>query len=451
MRGGLSSALSLPQAIQGKFADFAIRLDGDGLVGVAVSGGGDSVALLYALAAWGKRPLEVFCVDHGLNPLSAQWTQSVADHAAQIGAGFTALYWQGEKPATGVSAAARMARHRLLADAARSKGVSVLCLAHTSDDIAEAEAMRAGGSTVGTPKVWGPSPVWPEGRDVFLYRPFLDVRRDALRNYLRDIGANWIDDPANDSAHSLRARTRKALRDQAVVVKRPEAAATITPDQMQDLLYKPEVLCALGMIAFKADIFDALTPETARKLLSAAAVCAGGGDKLPKPDKVVDLMDKLRSGKPQTLAGARIERRGGRVSITREAGDIGRNRPDRLSLIGPDEAVWDGRFVVRSIFAGEVTASGHLRGDLPEVEKAWLKSLPAALRTTQPVFIPFNPKDVKNNSLLTVSASSQGAEGIVGAHCLVATRLRAALGLIPTESAAKRAKNDCVLMRINGV
>ena len=451
MRGGLSAVLPVPAFIQDKFPEFAARLDGDGAVGVAVSGGGDSVALLYALAAWNKRPLQVFCVDHGLNSLSAQWTQSVADHAARVGAGFSALYWQGEKPATGLSAAARLARHRLLSEAAREKGVSVLCLAHTIDDIAEAQAMRAQGSNVGAPKAWAPAPVWPEGHDVFLYRPFLDVRREALREYLRGIGVTWIDDPANENPLSLRARTRKALRQQPLDVSAREDEATITAGGLHDLLYQPQDLAPLGMIAFNAAALDALPREMALKLLGTAAVCAGGGDKLPGRDKITALLENLALGRPLNLAGARIVRRDGLITLSREPGDIGRNRPAVCALNETDATVWDGRFFVRSAQVGEVVASGRVRGNLTEADRAWLMRLPADLRGTQPVFVPAAQNNNQNKYLLTNPALRQGAYGAITARCLVGSRLRAALGLITTESAVISAKSDCVFTPINGV
>jgi tRNA(Ile)-lysidine synthase len=428
--------LPAPICIQDKFPEFAARLDGDGPVGVAVSGGGDSVALLYALAAWGKRPLEVFCVDHGLNPLSAQWTQSVADHAARVGAGFTALHWQGDKPATGLAAAARLARHRLLAEAAREKGVSVLCLAHTADDIAEAEAMRAQGSNVGAPKIWSPSPVWPEGRDIFLYRPCLDVRREALRDYLRGIGADWIEDPANESPQSLRARTRRALRGQAGASGAPEREM-ITTDEMRAVLHAPEHLGSLGMIALRAGAFDALPRETALRLLAAAAVCAGGGDKLPKAEKVAALLANLPAGKALTLCGARLRRADDLITISREAGDIGRNRAGARLLNGTDEAVWDGRFVIRSPEAGEIVAAATVRGELSDGDRAWLLTLPEALRDSQPVLVSRGQKDNQNKGLLTNPALGQSAHRDIGITCLVLPRLYAAMGLIATESAQK--------------
>lgn len=442
MRGGLSAALPVPISIQDKFPDFAARLDGDGPIGVAVSGGGDSVALLYALAAWGQRPLEVLCVDHGLNPLSSQWTQSVADHAARVGAGFTALHWQGEKPLTGLAAAARLARHRLLAEAARERGVFVLCLAHTADDIAEAEAMRAQGSNVGAPKVWSPSPVWPEGRGVFLYRPFLDVRREALREYLRGIGANWIEDPTNESPYSLRARTRKILHGKVNETRAPHDEPMITAVQMQALLHQPESLGALGLIAFKAGVFDALPQDTALKLLAAAAVCAGGGDRLPKHDKVAALPDKLLTGRAMTLCGARLRRTYDLITISRETGDIGRNRSGTVTARGLDEVVWDGRFAICLPEAGEVVASADVRSELNDKDKTWRLTLPEALRGSQPVLLSSGQKDNQNKCLLTNPSLRQSGYSDIRITCLVLLRFFAAIGLITKESDQKMPEND---------
>lgn len=425
MRGGLERA-----RLRSKFTDFAERLDGEGPLGVAVSGGGDSVALLYALAEWKQRPLEVFCVDHGLNPLSAQWTQSVADHAACVGAGFTALHWQGEKPASGVSAAARLARHALLAQAARQKSVSVLCLAHTADDVAEAAAMRGQGSNVGTPQVWSPSPVWPEGRGVFLYRPFLDIRRDTLRDYLRKIGVGWIDDPSNDNPASLRARTRMELREQDVPI---EAQEGIIPPDMASLLHK-DTCAALGMIVLKADALYRLPPEQARKILSAAAVCAGGGDKLPKRARLEHLYARLPDGKALTLCGSRLQHQENRITITRETGDIGRQTSAIMDFEPGVEAVWDGRFAIVSQHPLRILPSQGVRAELDAADRKALHALPAALRGNLPVSEKDNqkkllPHDGKDNASLTPDTHNK-----TRVTCLVMRRFYAAMGQITRES-----------------
>jgi tRNA(Ile)-lysidine synthase len=181
---------------------------------VALSGGGDSVALLWLAAEWARstgRRLLALTVDHGLHPESRRWTAEAGEIAARAGAAWRALSWEGEKPSAGLPAAARAARHRLMAEAARHAGASVVLVGHTADDVLEAQLMRASGSTTPDPQEWRPSPVWPEGRGIFLLRPLLGIRRDALRAWLTERGEGWLDDPANADLRYARTRARIAL------------------------------------------------------------------------------------------------------------------------------------------------------------------------------------------------------------------------------------------------
>ncbi len=184
-------------------------------VAVALSGGGDSLALLLLATGWARaagRPLLVLTVDHRLRVESAAWTEGCAVTARRLGHPFRALAWTGDKPATGLPAAARAARHALLADAAREAGARVILMGHTADDdLREAGLMRAEGSTTPDPREWTPSPAWPQGRGVFLLRPMLGVRRAHIRDWLTARGERWIDDPANEDAAYARPRARRAL------------------------------------------------------------------------------------------------------------------------------------------------------------------------------------------------------------------------------------------------
>ena len=198
--------------------DRRLRRDDDRPVAVALSGGGDSVALLRLAAAWAGergRPLLALTVDHRLNPRSGDWTRFARDAARAAGADWRGLVWDGDKPTTGLTAAARSARHRLLAEAARSAGARVILFAHTADDVAEADLMRAEGSTLGRVRTWSPSPIWPEGRGQMLLRPLLNERREALRVWLTGQGADWIEDPANTDPRFGRSRARRALAEEA--------------------------------------------------------------------------------------------------------------------------------------------------------------------------------------------------------------------------------------------
>ncbi len=402
----------------------ARRLDGEGPLGVAVSGGGDSLALLYRLADWRRRPLHVFCVDHGLNPDSAGWTRMVADHAQRVGAAFTPLHWTGAKPASGLSAAARQARHALLGEAARAAGVRVLCLAHTQDDVLEAAWMRGRGSNVTAPAQWSPSPAWPQGRGVFLLRPLLGERRDELRDELRARHVNWIDDPANANLQSLRVQARHAEKSEAL----PVESETVSLEQIRGLL-APQ-WTGLGLIVFHRSVFADLAPLSARKVIAAAAVCAGGGDRLPRGDSLDALISGLPAGKPRTLCGARIWQAGDHILFVREAGDIGRNGTGELTLGAGAEAMWDGRFAIRAAVAGTVRPSGVFRDRLHEADRAILLSYPAFVRGVLPIFDDNFPSNGLSSARLLGQCTQTGVDCVDW----VLPRFAAACGMVDRES-----------------
>ena len=218
MRLGQSDSAGFLQAETERL--LARYLDGDAQtpLAVAFSGGSDSLAtLLVTLDFAAKRGRRVLAltVDHGLQAASRGWTQHCAALAASLGAEPVSLIWEQNRPdadANGLSAAARTARHRLLAREAKDRGAKVLIFGHTQDDQQESDWMRRiEGSTLGRLKAWGPSPVWPEGRGLFLLRPVLNQSREALRAFLTFRGLDWIEDPANQDLRFGRARARMAL------------------------------------------------------------------------------------------------------------------------------------------------------------------------------------------------------------------------------------------------
>lgn len=383
------------------FAKIDLRLDGSGPVGVAVSGGGDSVALLHMLARWGRRPLHVFCVDHKLQAQSGDWTDFVGRLAERLGAEFTPLAWQGDKPATGLSAASRRARHDLLADAARAQGIRVLCLGHTRDDVAEAEAMRAAGSNVGSPQTWAPSPAWPQGRGVFLFRPLLGIRRERLRQWLIDVGEAWIDDPANTHPGSLRARVRRTLKGDLPPLA--ETPPLLTQDEAKSVI--DPALADHGMIALRRRV---ILPGKLPRLLALAAVCAGGGDRLPRSGEVGRLVAGL--GPPRTLCGARITADADTIRVTRDAGDMRRR--------GHEGDLWDGRFE-----APRAAVPSWAVRPRPEA----LRALPADLRDSQPLIPAANPA-------LRQTGYTMAGYGLTGVTCRVLPRFLAAAGVFTRES-----------------
>ena len=361
------------EARVGERLDARLSPDVTAPVALALSGGGDSMALLLIAARWAQargRPLLVLTVDHRLNPESAGWTRFAAEAARAAGASWRGLSWDEPKPASGLTAAARSARHRLIAEAAREAGARVVLFAHTADDIAEADWMRAGGAALGRLREWSPSPVWPEGRGLMLLRPLLAERRAVLRDWLGHLGASWIDDPANADTRFGRSRARIALA----------GALTGEPDEPRSAT--PWSAPGPGVIQVGRDV-DART-------LAAALVCVGGGFRPPRGDRLAALLRRLGYGEDfiATLAGARLEAAGDEVLIMREAGEMRRRPAQPLRLAPGRPAVWDGRFAFSTTQSGWTVAPALRRmAALEPRDRVVLNQRPAAVRGAAPVLI----------------------------------------------------------------
>lgn len=387
---------------------------------LALSGGGDSVALALIAADWAARRgrrLLVLTVDHGLNPASSRWTARCAGLAQRLGGDFEALAWTGEKPATGLPAAARAARHRLLAEACRTAGARVILMGHTADDRAEAAAMRAEGSTTPDPREWAASPVWPEGRGLFVLRPLLEVRRADLRQWLTARGETWIEDPANDNPRFARSRARTALGGAGP----SQASPAILPglsDLARQMREGPGL--ALSRPALRQAPF-----EVARALTGAACLCAAGTSRPPRRDRLDRLTDALRSDAPvaATLAGARIEADAADIRWMREAGEIARSGSGELTLRAGETGVWDGRFELTAARPLSLhPLAGHAAG-LTKDARARLAVWPAAARGGLPAV---TGDGVGCPMIETVDGLSL--------RSLTLERLQAACGLIDKES-----------------
>jgi tRNA(Ile)-lysidine synthase len=350
---------------------------------VALSGGGDSLALALIAAGWARgagRRLLVLSVDHRLRPESARWTADCAAVAGRIGAEFRALAWEGEKPVSGLQAAARAARHRLLADAARTAGAHVLLIGHTADDVAEAQRMRANGSSTPDPREWSPSPAWPQGRGLFLLRPMLSVPRADLRAWLAARGEAWIDDPANDDLRFARARARRS----------DDAGAAASQTAEAGPLARLAVATLEGGLTISRPALRAADPDAARRFVGAACLSAAGAERPAAGERVRRLAERLagaEEGFVATLAGARIEAGRDAVRFQREAGEAARGGLQPLRLAPGETGVWDGRFEIAADRALDVRRLAGLVRRLPPSQQAALLALPPAARGGLPAIV----------------------------------------------------------------
>jgi tRNA(Ile)-lysidine synthase len=181
---------------------------------LAVSGGPDSVALMWLAARWraalkqGPRLVAV-TVDHDLRAESAREARDVKRLATSLGLDHRTLVWRGDKPKTGLPAAARAARYDLLTKAARRAGAVHVVTAHTRDDQAETVIMRLSRGS-GIAGLAGMAP--QSARDgITLVRPLLDVPKDRLIATLRRAGIGFATDPTNHDLAFTRPRLRALM------------------------------------------------------------------------------------------------------------------------------------------------------------------------------------------------------------------------------------------------
>jgi tRNA(Ile)-lysidine synthase len=302
---------------------------------LAVSGGPDSVALLWLAARWrrglnrGPRLIAV-TVDHGLRDEAAREARNVKRLAKTLEIEHRTLRWQGAKPETGVPAAAREARYALLAKAARAYGARHVATAHTQDDQAETLLMRLlrGSGIAGLAAMAAET----ERDGVWLARPLLETSKAQLIATLEAAGIGFADDPSNRDRAFTRPRLRalmpalaaegadaKNLSRLARRLARANAAVEVLADGAERYLVLTDRAAALG--GYDARMFAGLPEEIRLRLLKRAIDRHGheGPAELGKVEVLLSALDRAMNERQtrlkQTLAGAAISLAKGRIHI----------------------------------------------------------------------------------------------------------------------------------------
>lgn len=307
---------------------------------LAVSGGPDSVALLWLAARWRRAltrgpQLLAVTIDHGLRPEAAREARNVKRLAASLDVSHRTLRWSGTKPKTGLPAAARAARYQLLAKAAQTTGATHVLTAHTRDDQAETLLMRMlrGSGIAGLAAMARES----EREGVRLARPLLDIPKSRLVATLARAKIPFADDPTNRDTTFTRPRLRalmpvlaeeggnsRNLARLAARLARANAAIEVLADGAERYLAVTDRGDA-ARFGFDASAFAGLPEEIRLRLLKRAIDRTGheGPAELGKVEALLAVLDNAvanghKQGMPkQTLAGSVIGLSKGRIYIDR--------------------------------------------------------------------------------------------------------------------------------------
>jgi tRNA(Ile)-lysidine synthase len=337
------------EALDACLSDLELGRDGRP-VGLAVSGGGDSTALLHVAAGRRVRhgtPFVAATVDHGLRAGSAEEARAVAAACAPLGVPHETLRWDGWDGRGNLQAAAREARRRLLADWAGRQGAAGVLLAHTADDQAETVLLRlARGS--GVDGLGGMRWIVLAHGTTFA-RPFLDLTREDLRSWARARGIAWAEDPSNEDPRFDRARARAMMghlaelgltRERLVRMAEHMARARTTlnlraADEAGRVATTEE-----GALLLPGSLLASLaSSDTSGRLLAAALMWVGGRQHRPRWEALRRLAASVSAGRAATLSGCRVSLAGDLVRIAPEPG---RARPrdgawDFATFVGAGE------------------------------------------------------------------------------------------------------------------
>ncbi|MEL7214326.1 MAG: tRNA lysidine(34) synthetase TilS [Pseudomonadota bacterium] len=332
----------------------ALSGQGGAALGVAVSGGGDSMALLYLAADWAgraKAQLRVATVDHGLRTGLDAEHAIVANAAGDLGLAHTILRVPPLAPGN-VQHAARHARYEALADWARAEGCAAVLLGHTENDLAETLLMRlARGSGLDGLSAMEPDFV---RQDMRFLRPLLGVGRAALRAELRQRGVSWCEDPSNEDTSFQRVRARQALEALAPLGLKAAALADTanrlrtTRQALDDALNYFAERCvaqaADGSVRIDLAGFEALGAHLRARILGEVLRGLTGGDYAPRRVQIEAVLAQLKAeGDVATLAHHRIARDAHSLHFTREFKGLPAPQPLTSGQI------WDARWHIEGV------------------------------------------------------------------------------------------------------
>lgn len=385
--------------LQGHFADAMGGLLGPEFpedIGLAVSGGGDSMAMLTLAHNWshafGVR-LWVVTVDHGLRPESTEEAAFVARECAALGHPHAVLKWDDWDRRGNLQEAARAARLRLI-DGWRGRVRHVL-MAHTADDQAETFLMRlARGSGVDGLAAMAPSRFVPGGAasgargegfppeatiaddGFWVLRPLLGARREDLRHYLTVLKGQWVEDPSNQDRRFDRVKMRQALADLAPLgldVTTLAATAERMARAREALRRRAAEAGAAvarrhwGDLLFDRDGLAALDAETRLRLLAAGLQYVAAHPYRPRAAALEEAAERVLSGGTATLHGCLLRAEKAELRICREYGAV-------AGAKAPVGALWDNRVRITG-----AALDGHAVRALGEAGAAQLPARPEGL------------------------------------------------------------------------
>ncbi|MFY0596390.1 MAG: tRNA lysidine(34) synthetase TilS [Cognatishimia sp.] len=295
-------------------------------IGIAVSGGGDSMALLHLADALEDRyRIEAVTVDHGLRSGSAEEAEFVQKTCAKLNIRHATARWTGWKGDGNLQNRARDARYGLIAEWAKRQRLHVVLLGHTQDDVAENFLIRLG-REAGVDGLAQMDSRFERNGVLFL-RPMLDVSREELRQFLNRHRREWREDPSNENEMFQRVRARRAMevfegigisaQSLARVSQNMRDAREILEDDTSTLAQSIVHQVSGDLLISREGYLDS-PKELRRRLVVKALGWISQLDYAPRRAPIEELDTAISEGRNFSLAGCLITVSKTRIRLSRE-------------------------------------------------------------------------------------------------------------------------------------
>ena len=334
-----------------KVCDLFSSLVNEDRIALAVSGGRDSMALMYLIYRWKTHlaldtEIEVLTVNHNLRKAADKECQFVCKSAENYGFRHKVLSWQHELVETCIQEKARNARYKLMLDYMRDAKINTILTAHTSDDNIETFIMRlAKGSGLDGLKSINKIR-FEDG--INIRRPLLTLSRSVITEILISTDNKWIDDPTNDDEIFERVRIRNNINSLSKFnitpanlsktitrLERTHESITYITDSISKELVE---ITELGYAEINFDKLRNYPNEIVLRVFAKALSGINGGDiSLSSLEGVFE--DLTKTMKTKTLNGCQIIPKKDKYVIVRENRGI---HPVEISI--NEHIIWDGRF-----------------------------------------------------------------------------------------------------------
>ena len=322
-------------------------------IALAVSGGRDSLALMFLIKKWLEnnkfdKDVVVLTVNHQLREESNAECAEVALIAQGYGFQHKILIWHHENIKTSIQEKARNARYDLMINYLKENGIDTLITGHTLDDKIETFLMRLskGSGLEGLKSIQTSRNV--DG--INLFRPLLKITRDQTTKTLVSQNIGWIDDPTNtdEKYERIKIRNNISTLEKLNISKEMlqltlnrlgrahEVISNITEKALLEVLH----FDSLGYVSLDYNLLKAYPYEIIIKVFEKALIYVNGKRvSLQSLERVCS--EVIQTRKPKTINGCVIYTKKNIIHITRENRDI-----ESFNLKVGDLHVWDNRFKV---------------------------------------------------------------------------------------------------------